>query len=179
VPPPTPVAIALGSSLGDGVATLTLAHAALTVQPGLRITRASPLYATPPEGGVARGAFVNAVLAGESSLAPVDLLVLLKRLELRLGRGSARRWADRALDLDLLLHGDTVCDVATPAGPLTLPHPRMRARAFVLVPLARAWPGARDPRDGERYADLPAARVPLPVVGVLANAPPATATRAG
>jgi hypothetical protein len=47
----------------------------------------------------------------------------------------------------------------------------MRARAFVLVPLARAWPAARDPRDGQRYADLPAARVPLPVVGVLPNAP--------
>jgi 2-amino-4-hydroxy-6-hydroxymethyldihydropteridine diphosphokinase len=173
--PPWPFAIALGSSLGDGLARLRLAHAAIAAQPELRLTGTSALLATPPEGGVARGCFVNAVLAGETFLGPADLLVRLKGLERRLGRGIARRWADRELDLDLLLHGATVGELPTPVGALSLPHPRMRERAFVLVPLAQAWPEARDPRDGARFADLRAARVRLPVVGVLPRAPGAMA----
>jgi 2-amino-4-hydroxy-6-hydroxymethyldihydropteridine diphosphokinase len=161
------VALALGSSLGDGKAILRLATAALAVMPGLWLLRSSPLYATPPVGGVARNPFVNAVVYGRTDLSPRALLDRVKTLEARLGRSVSRRWADRTLDIDLLLHGETVMD----DGVLALPHPRMRARSFVLVPLAAAWPEARDPRDGTRLASLPPAQVALPIVGALPNPP--------
>ncbi len=161
------VALALGSSLGDGKAILRLATAALAVMPGLCLLRSSPLYATPPAGGVARNPFVNAVVYGRTNLPPRALLDRVKALEARLGRSVSRRWADRTLDIDVLLHGETVMD----DGVLALPHPRMRVRSFVLVPLAAAWPEARDPRDGTRLASLPSAHVALPIVGALPNPP--------
>jgi 2-amino-4-hydroxy-6-hydroxymethyldihydropteridine diphosphokinase len=157
------VAIGLGASLGDTAATLRLAVRALAAEPALTEVRSSRMYATPAAGGVASGRFVNAVVVGRCALAPEALLARLHALERRLGRHHARRWADRVLDLDLLLVEGTVLDTAH----LTLPHPRMRQRAFVLVPLREVWPDAVDPRDGSRLADAPAAADVLPAVGLL------------
>jgi 2-amino-4-hydroxy-6-hydroxymethyldihydropteridine diphosphokinase len=164
LPGPNPrVAIALGASLGDAEATLRLAVHALSAEPALTGLRVSRLYVTPPAGGVAAGRFLNAVVVVRSALPPTALLARLRTLETRLGRRSARRWADRVIDLDLLLVEGEVLD--TPH--LTLPHPRMRERDFVLVPLREVWPEAADPRDGVVYAGLPAASGALPVAGVL------------
>lgn len=159
----TPFAVALGSSLGDGPRVLGHAVRALDADPEVCLTGWSRVYRTPPAGGVARGTFHNAVVAGWTSHGPHALLARCRSIEARLGRRQARRWADRALDLDLLLHGAAVLADDL----LVLPHPRMRDRDFVLVPLAEAWPEARDPADGARFADLPAARARLPAVGVL------------
>jgi 2-amino-4-hydroxy-6-hydroxymethyldihydropteridine diphosphokinase len=158
-----PFAVALGASLGDAPRAIALATNALAVTPGVRLTGRSRVYRTPPAGGVARGWFHNAVVAGVTTLSPHALLARCREIEQRLGRLAARRWADRAIDLDVLLHGDAV--LTDPA--LTLPHPRMRERDFVLVPLADAWLAARDPRDGARFAELPAARRRLVAVGLL------------
>ena len=155
------VAIALGASLGDTGRTLRLALAAITALPGFTFLRASRVVLTPPDGGVAGAMFKNAVVTGTWSGTPRALLTGLRALETRLGRRPTRRWADRVVDLDVLLVGDLVCS----DGELVVPHPRMRERSFVLVPLAEVWPEARDPRDGACFADLPAARVRLPVVG--------------
>ena len=161
------VAIGLGGSLGDAAATLRLALHALAAEPALSGLRASRLYATPPAGGVATGRFLNAVVVARCALSPVALLARLRALEVRLGRRSARRWADRVLDLDLLLVEGEVLE----SPQLVLPHPRMHARDFVLIPLREVWPDAVDPRDGARYADLPAASGVLPVVGLLGHVP--------
>ena len=155
------VAIALGASLGDTARTLRLALAALAAMPGFTLSRASRVFVTPPDGGVAGATFRNAVVTGLWTGTPRDLLTRLRALETRLGRRPTRRWADRVLDLDVLLVGDLVCA----DGDFVVPHPRMRERPFVLVPLREVWPEAQDPRDGARFADLPAARASLPVIG--------------
>lgn len=161
-PGSVPVAIAFGASLGDRAATIRLALHALDATAGLHLVRASRVYATAAVGGAAGAVFFNSVALFETTLAPLQLLPLLKALEVRLGRRPTRRWADRVLDLDLLLYDGRV--VVEPG--LRVPHPRMVERAFVLTPLREAWPDAVNPYTGLRYADtLPF--VPLPVVGVL------------
>jgi 2-amino-4-hydroxy-6-hydroxymethyldihydropteridine diphosphokinase len=158
-----PFALALGSSLGDGPGLLGLAVRALVADPDVRLTGWSRVYRTPPAGGVARGAFHNAAVAGLTRHPAYALLESCRAIEARLGRRHARRWADRALDIDVLLYGAEV--LVEPS--LVVPHPRMRERDFVLVPLAEAWPDARDPRDGSLLAALPAARGRLPAVALL------------
>jgi len=167
----TPIAIALGASLGDRAATIRLALHAIDAAPGLRLVRASRIYASAAVGGAAGAVFYNAVALFETgwdgavALPPETLLAHLRALEVRLGRRPTRRWADRTIDLDVLLYGQRV--IATPA--LRVPHPRMVERAFVLTPLREAWPDAVNPYSGLRYADtLPSA--PLPIVGALPQA---------
>jgi 2-amino-4-hydroxy-6-hydroxymethyldihydropteridine diphosphokinase len=158
--PEVDVAIALGASLGDRGRTLHLAVAAL--RPLGVALDPSRIILTPPVGGVAHQGFYNAVVRMRTRLPPLDLLARLRAIELRLGRRPTRRWADRVIDLDLLLHGDTV----RAEEPLILPHPRLHERRFVLQPLLEVWPDARDPRTGAAYAPL-LRGAPHPVVGVL------------
>ncbi len=159
-------AVGLGASMGDPVAAVRLAVRALERSAGVEVTGRSRLSRTPPFGGVAARPFVNAVVVGRTSLAPDALHARLRAIEARLGRRRSRRWADRAIDLDLLLYGDLVLE----SDALSVPHPRMRGRDFVLAPLREAAPDATDPRDGARFADLPPARTRFPVVGVLRRA---------
>ena len=128
--------IGLGANLGDARQTLRSALAALAALPGSRWVARSSLYRTAPVD--AAGAdYVNAVALIETSLDAERLLRALQAIEARHGRQRPFRNAPRTLDLDLLLHGDAV--IATPA--LTVPHPRLHQRAFVLVPMAEI--GAR------------------------------------
>lgn len=160
-----PVALALGSSLGDSATVLRLAVHALDATPGLRIERCSRVYATPPVGGVARGLFLNAVVRARTTLDPLDLLRVCKTLETRLGRRPTRRWGDRVLDLDVLLYDRAV--VALPT--LRVPHPRLAERDFLLAALAEAWPDAPNPWTGLPWAATLAARRAWPAVGTLPN----------
>lgn len=119
--------VALGSNLGDRRAHLRAAVAGL---PG--VVAVSGVYETEPVGGpAAQPPYLNAVVELETGLTPRQLLELGQALEAAAGRVRAARWGPRTLDVDVLLVGGLVVDEAD----LTVPHPRMRERAFVLVPL--------------------------------------------
>ena len=165
---PVDVALALGASLGDRAGSLRLAMRALDAHPELTITRCSRIYATAPVGGVAHQGFLNAVVRIRTPLGPLALLDLCQALERRLGRRRARSWADRMLDIDILLYGAAV--IATER--LRVPHARLAERDFFLACLAEAWPEAPNPWTGLPWAArLPASRA-YPVVGVFPMATP-------
>ena len=129
------VFVGLGANLGDAAAQVRGALVQLAALPATRVVAASSLYRSEPVG--AQGPdYVNAVAELRTTLEPAALLAQLQALELRFGRERTYRNAPRTLDLDLLVFGDHC--IATPT--LTLPHPRMHERAFVLAPLAELAP---------------------------------------
>lgn len=136
------VAIALGSNLGDREARLATAISALSET--LIDLRVGGLYESEPIGQASQPAYLNSVVVGRTRLGPEPLMAVLKFLERRAGRERGERWGPRPLDLDLLLHGEV--RIVSPA--LTLPHPELRRRAFVLAPLADAAPALELPPDG-------------------------------
>jgi len=109
----------------------------------------SPLYRTAPVGPQDQPDFINAVAALDTALAPLDLLDALQAVEQVAGRERLRHWGERTLDLDLLLYGDA--QIRHPR--LTVPHPHMTERAFVLVPLAALAPDLQLP-DGRAVTEL-------------------------
>jgi 2-amino-4-hydroxy-6-hydroxymethyldihydropteridine diphosphokinase len=143
----TRAAIALGSNLGDRLASLRLAATALT-QLG-EVVAASSLYETDPIGGPEQGSFLNAVIVIETTLHPRKLLDELHRIEAQAGRVRDVRWGPRRLDLDLILYGTEQAE----ENGMVVPHPRFSDRRFVLEPLVEAWPDAETPA-GSRVADL-------------------------
>lgn len=128
--------VALGSNLGNPARTIEDAIDALTSLRGSLLMGMSSLFRTAPVGLKHQPDFINAVVALDTRLSPRELLDELFAIEASFGRERSVRNAPRTLDLDLLLHGDHVLD--EPA--LTLPHPRMHERAFVLAPLAEIAP---------------------------------------
>jgi 2-amino-4-hydroxy-6-hydroxymethyldihydropteridine diphosphokinase len=134
--------VALGSNLGDRRAYLERAAEALRGLPGVTVTRQSSLYETAPVGGPAgQGPYLNAAAEVRTDLPAEALLHALLDIESQLGRVRQERDGPRTIDLDLLLYGDLVC-----AGPeLTVPHPRLHERLFVLRPLAEIAPGVVHP----------------------------------
>ena len=135
--PKTEIAlVALGSNLEDPAAQVTAGFAALDALPMTKLTARSSLYLSVPVGYREQPNFVNAVASLETALAPRALLDALLAIER--GHGRVREFANspRTLDLDLLLYGDIELDEPG----LTIPHPRMHERAFVLVPLAEIAP---------------------------------------
>lgn len=127
--------VGLGANLGDARAAVIGALDALDQAPGTRVTARSSLYRTAPvdAGGPD---YVNAVAELSVRLTAPDLLDVLQKLEQSAGRERPYRHAPRTLDLDLLLYGEARIDSPR----LTLPHPRLRERAFVLLPLAEIAP---------------------------------------
>jgi 2-amino-4-hydroxy-6-hydroxymethyldihydropteridine diphosphokinase len=135
--------VALGANLGDPHAALLGAMNALAGLPLTQVTRRSSLYQTAPLAGAgdlpgpaAGGDYINAVVEVQTALSAPELLRQLQTLEQAAGRERPYRNAPRTLDLDLLLYGSSRIDSAQ----LTVPHPRIRQRAFVLVPLAEVAP---------------------------------------
>jgi len=127
--------VAIGANLGDAQAAVKAAMDALGALQRTQVTARSSLYRSAPVDATGPD-FINAVVALRTGLDAEQLLVALQRLETQAGRERAFPNAPRTLDLDLLMHGNSVMD--TPE--LTLPHPRMRDRAFVLKPLAEIAP---------------------------------------
>ena len=142
------VYLALGTNLGDRIANLRKAIAALP--PEVTVLQQSPVYETPPWGVIDQPVFLNMVIKGEASLAPRQLLDHLKLLETHLGRLPSVRYGPRKIDLDLLFYADLILD--TPE--LTLPHPRLHERAFVLVPLTELAPDLLHPVLGKNIRQL-------------------------
>jgi len=151
--------VGLGGNVGDVRVTLDRAVAAFCDGRAVRLLARSSDYETPPWGVTDQPPFVNLCLRVETALLPRDLLKRALAVEAGLGRDRAtgRRWGPRPVDIDILAYDDVVLGEPD----LTLPHPRMTERAFVLVPLAEIAPDWRV--DGERIADL-AARIDAPGV---------------
>lgn len=134
--------VALGSNLGDRVANLLDALAAIRELPSTKLLRSSSFHETAPSGGPPNQRnFFNAVATLESDLAPQSLLTALLEIETKLGRTRTERWSARTIDLDLLLYGDAV--IESPA--LRIPHPSMADRRFVLSPAAEIAADWRHP----------------------------------
>lgn len=129
--------VGLGANLGDPVRQLRTALSALCALPRCWLLRRSSLYRTPPLGPPGQPDYVNATALLETDLTPLELLDALQGIERSRGRRrDGERWGPRTLDLDLLLFGSRIMAEAR----LSLPHPRMHRRAFVLVPLAEIAP---------------------------------------
>lgn len=146
--------VAIGGNLGDARATVLRAMDDLATLAGTRVIARSSLYRSAPVDAAGPD-FINAVVAIDTALAPHELLAGLQRLEQAAGRERPYRNAPRTLDLDLLLHGDQALDTPT----LTLPHPRMAQRAFVLLPLAEIAPERVAPASIARITDQPIERL--------------------
>jgi dihydropteroate synthase len=126
------IVLALGGNVGDKAKSLRRALRAIAGEPGMELTAVSRLYRTAPWGKTDQDWFVNACALGRTSLKPEALLEHVKRLEVELGRKPTERWGPRVIDIDLIAYDD----VTLKAERLTLPHPELFNRAFVLMPLA-------------------------------------------
>ena len=124
-------AIALGSNLGDSKQILNQALEILSQTSGIELISHSSWYETVPVGPPQPN-YVNGCAILETELLPENLLQILLKIEQQFGRIRQERWGPRILDLDILLYGDLMLEMPN----LTIPHPRMNERAFVLVPLA-------------------------------------------
>ena len=193
-----PVHLGLGANVGDALETLTAAVYALDDVDGFAVDDVSGVYETPPwpppddPRSVAQDPYLNMVVRGVTSLEPHALLAETQLLEAAFGRDRARevRWGPRPLDIDILLIGDRRID--TPE--LTIPHPRIAERAFVLVPLLEVMPGGALP-DGVRLTQLLTRLAPIEDIELVVrledvpgrrlgrpegpNAPPASFERPG
>lgn len=144
--------VGLGSNVGNPARALADATGALAALPGVRLRAVSPVYRTRPVGVTDQPDFLNAVAAldvpagSDPETGALALLAALKQLEHALGRQDRQRWGPREIDLDLLLFGRHAVSVRRADGRwLEVPHPQMRERLFVLVPLADLVPGLRPP----------------------------------
>ncbi len=130
------VVFALGGNVGDTVASLRRALHAIAADPGIELTTVSRFYRTPPWGKTDQDWFVNACALARTSLAPKALLDRVKTIEVELGRETTERWGPRVIDIDLIAYDEVMLKTER----LTLPHPELFNRAFVLVPLAEIAP---------------------------------------
>jgi 2-amino-4-hydroxy-6-hydroxymethyldihydropteridine diphosphokinase len=147
------VHLSLGSNLGDRAEHLRRALEAVEALPDTRLVAQSSIHETAPWGVTDQPSFLNLAAEIGTVLGPLELLNAVKAIELRLGRTPGPHWGPRVIDIDIVLWQDT--EMETDA--LTLPHPRFRDRAFVLLPLREIAPDAVDPVTGRTVAELAAA----------------------
>jgi 2-amino-4-hydroxy-6-hydroxymethyldihydropteridine diphosphokinase len=135
----TEALVAFGGNVGDARATIASAISRFCAEPLVRLRARSSDYRTPPWGVTDQPPFINACIAVTTDLAPLALLERAQAIEIEFGRDrrNEKRWGPRRLDIDLLAYDD----LSLNAPALTLPHPRLFERAFVLVPLAEIAPG--------------------------------------
>ena len=149
--------LSLGANLGDRAAALRAAREALAALPGTTLLASSRLYETAPQDLADQPPFLNEVVCLETTLSPDELLAAAQRIEQDAGRVRAVRFGPRTLDVDILLFQGVESDRPE----LTLPHPRLWQRAFVLVPLAELHVAVRKPSPGSLPAAWAGAEVSL------------------
>ena len=142
--------VGLGSNLGDRRGLIREALRRLDRIDGVHVRKRSRIIETDPVGVTDQPRFLNAVAEVETRIEPAPLLRKMRRVERELGRRRHLRWGPRTIDLDLLLWGDRSMSTRS----LTLPHPRMAERRFVLAPLAELCPGRRVPGTGRTVRGL-------------------------
>lgn len=142
-------AIAVGSNLGDSRTIVQSALETLAATPNIRLQIVSSWYQTAPVGPP-QPDYINGCAILQVQISPHSVLATLLKIEAQFGRTRQVRWGPRSLDLDLLLYNDLILDTPT----LQIPHPRMRDRAFVLVPLAEIAPNWIEPVSGKAIAEL-------------------------
>lgn len=144
-------AIALGSNLGDSLTTLEQSLQILSQTPGISLVAVSSWYRTKPIGPP-QPDYLNGCAIITVEQTPEELLILFQAIEVQFGRNRSQeqRWGARTLDLDIILYGNLVINNSH----LTIPHPRMRERAFVLVPLAEIAPDWQEPVSQKAIAQL-------------------------
>lgn len=140
----TRACLGLGSNLGDRHGTLDMAVRRLDSHPGISVVKVAACRETEPVGYLEQGNFINTAVAVETSLSPLELLHAVQQIEAELGRTREIRFGPRTLDIDILLYNDLVLESET----LSIPHPRLHEREFVLVPLAEIAPQTRIPPGG-------------------------------
>jgi len=145
---PARIYLGLGSNLGDRMGSLTLAVERLSQK--LTISEISSVYETEPLGYKEQPLFLNAVVSAVTELGPFELLRFIKQIESDLGRKRGFRNAPRPIDIDILFYGDLV----THTHELTIPHPGVAERAFVLVPLVEIAPEFVHPLSQRKFVDL-------------------------
>jgi 2-amino-4-hydroxy-6-hydroxymethyldihydropteridine diphosphokinase len=146
---PTQCAIALGSNLGESQQILEQAIQQFNTHPEMVVNTVSSWYETLPIGPEQPN-YLNGCAVLKTSLSPSELLSALLSIENEFGRVRKERWGARTLDLDIILYDDWIIETEY----LRIPHPRMRERAFVLVPLAEIAPNWIDPVTGSAIAQL-------------------------
>lgn len=144
------VYLALGSNLGDRVDYLRRAIEALSRSPHVRVTAISSVYETKPVGLLDQPDYLNMVMQIETTLSPQNLLAETQQIERTLYRRRDIRWGPRTLDIDILIYGEVVVKLPQ----LTIPHPRMHERAFVLMPLNDLAPDLQVPNSGLSVSQL-------------------------
>ncbi len=148
---PVTAYVALGANLGDRAANLHRALELLEQSPGIEVIRASTFIENPAVGGPANSpAFLNGAAEISTTLRPRTLLDRLLEIEKKLGRVRSEKWSPRTIDLDLLLYGSQIIDEPG----LTVPHPLMHERRFVLEPLSEIVPNVVHPIFNRTITDL-------------------------
>lgn len=145
----TTVYLSMGANLGEPRAQIEKGIDELNAH-AVDVTKRSSWYETEPVGVADQPWFANLALCAETSRSPQELLRVCKSIEAEVGRQPSARFGPRHLDIDILLYGDRIID----SDELTVPHPRMHKRRFVLVPLLEIAPELTDPVSHEPYAEI-------------------------
>jgi 2-amino-4-hydroxy-6-hydroxymethyldihydropteridine diphosphokinase len=142
--------LGLGSSLGDRRYYLMLAIVSLHHHQKISVLKLSSIWGSLPLGEAAKNVFYNMVIEIETELSPAELLMTIIEMEEFLGRKRCVRWSDRTIDIDILLYENQVISSAT----LSVPHPEMLFRGFVIEPLLEIAPDWQYPEDKRRFRDM-------------------------
>ena len=137
--------LGLGSNLGNRIKNLEIVILALSKHSDIQVTASSSFYETEPVGYKEQKWFINQVIQIKTSLSPKDLLDVTQKMEERFGRRRTIRWGPRTVDIDILLYGNLIMNNSS----LSIPHPHLTKRRFVLVPLAEIAPSIIHPLLGE------------------------------